>query len=327
MIFGLQLKRMMTGLAIGLLVFATGSSADWKSEREALDQRHVQGIFRIYYTLHGEHALIAGGEHQKNQDGAAALVVQTGKKMQNAAHFYSQTLGLTHPTHSRRYAPLNLRHIDVHMLRMQDKKGSTGDEVITYRYRKFRDWAPAMTISLSSDWRPPGLTPEHEVFHTYQYSYTHFKNAWYLEGMARAVEPAFEDRIYQTEPLPANQVQLDKLLTRTYSASRFWSRMMALCDPGCVASWDGKYFKSKGQMCGGGFLKAVLEEFQESAPIAAVSRGLAPNDWPENEQRSSDNNPWMLGSVGRAMDRQCPVESNPELGRFRALLTTADSAR
>ncbi|MFH1496027.1 MAG: hypothetical protein ABIG70_14680 [Pseudomonadota bacterium] len=324
MIFGLQHKRTLIGLAIGLLVFASGSSADWKSGREALDQRHVQGIFRMYYTLQGEHALITGSnERQKNQDGAAALVAQIGQKLQNADYFYSQTLGLTHPMQSLRYAPLNLRYVDVHMLRMEDKKGSTGDEVITYKYRRFKDWAPAMTISISSDWRPPGLTPEHEVFHTYQYSYTHFKNAWYLEGMARAMEPAFNDRTYQTETLPTKPAELDKLLTRTYSASRFWSRMMALCDPECVASWDGKHFKSTGQMCGGSFVKAVLEEFQAADPLAAKSRGIAPNDWPESEQWSSGNNTWMLGSVGRAMDRQCPVVSNSELGRFRALLTTA----
>jgi hypothetical protein len=54
-----------------------------------------------------------------------------------------------------------------------------------------------------------------------------------------------------------------------------------------------------------------------------MSRGIVPNDWPESEQWSSGNNTWMLGSVGRAMDRQCPVVSNAELGRFRALLTTA----
>lgn len=316
MTFGLLRKGLMIGLVTVVLGFATVSQADWKSEREALELRHVRGLFRIHYTLSGEHAL------NVEPAGATALVTQIGTQMQDADHFYSQTLGLTSPMQSRRYAPLNLRHVDVHLLHMGNKKGSTGDEVITYQYQKFKGRAPAMTISISTDWRPPGLTPEHEVFHAYQYSYTHFKNTWYLEGMARALEPAFEERIYQTESLPANQAELDKLLARSYSASRFWCRMMALCDPGCVASWDGKYFKSVGQICGVGFTKAVLEEFQKIDPAVAMSRGHAPNDWPESGQRSSANNTWMLGGIGRAMDRQCPSAGNAELKRFRALLLT-----
>lgn len=317
-------KGLSMALALGLLGLAGGSWADWKSEREALDQRHVQEGFRIHYTLRGEHALnpATGGGKSGQSSAAAALVAQIGEQMVTADRFYSQELGLTPPAFTRRYQPQGMRYVDVHMLRMEDKKGSTGDEIVTYRYRKFKDHAPAMTISISTDWRPPGVTPQHEVFHTYQYAYTYFKNAWFLEGMARSVEGAFGNEPYLTEPLPADRGEIDRLLARTYSASRFWNRLMALCDPGCVTSWDGMYFRGAAPMCGGGFVKAVLEEFQSLDPLAAMARGRTPDNWPESEQWSADNNPWMLRGVRQAMDRQCPIGANSELTGFRALLTS-----
>lgn len=311
-------------LALGLLVGASASWAGWMDEREALDHRQVQGTFRVHYTLSGQNALsVKSGGKKKFSGGADALAAQVAAEMVNADQFYSQTLGLGPINRLRRYAPMNLTWVDVHFLRMEDKTASTGDAVVTYNYRKFKDAAPALTISLSTDWRPPGETPEHEVFHTYQYAYTFFKNAWFLEGMARSLEGAFDDHNYQTETLPANQTELDVLLGRTYSASRFWSRLMALCDPGCAKTWDGAYFTSQAAMCGGGLVKSVLEQFQSIDPLAAAERGLSTTDWPEAEQWSSKNTPWMLRGLGRAIDQQCPVATNPELGRFRAVLTNA----
>lgn len=315
--------KLAVALGLGLLVAAPGAWSGWMDEREALDKRQVQGTFRVHYTLSGKNALsVKSGGKRGGSGGADQLAAQVAGEMSNADQFYSQVLGLGPINRLRRYAPQNLTYVDVHMLRLEDKTASTGDAVVTYRYRRFKDNAPALTISLSTDWRPPGETPEHEVFHTYQYAYTFFKNAWFLEGMARSLEGAFDDKTYQTEPLPADRAELDALLDRSYSASRFWSRLMALCDPGCAKSWDGAYFRSEAAMCGGGFVKSVLEQFESLDPLAAAERGLPQNDWPEAEQWSSKNNPWMLRGLGRAMDQQCPVATTPELGRFRSLLTT-----
>lgn len=96
---------------------------------------------------------------------------------------------------------------------------------------------------------------------------------------------------------------------------------MALCDYGCSKTWDGAYFTTEEPMCGGDLIKSVLEGFQAADPLAAAERGLSTTDWPEKEQWSSKNNPWMLRSLRHVIEQQCPVSTNPELGRFWELLT------
>src|SRR3989338_1222158 len=156
------------------------AGAEWKAPREALDQRHVVGVFRIHYTATGSNAVRGGAP------AAAKLALRLGDQLERADRFYSEAMGLTPPLANPRYS--QVRAIDVHVIELDGKKGSTGDEPVVYRYRRFADFAPALTISISSRWTPGNLTPEHEVFHAYQYGYTFFKNAWFLEGMANGME-------------------------------------------------------------------------------------------------------------------------------------------
>ncbi|CAG0973178.1 hypothetical protein RHDC4_01405 [Rhodocyclaceae bacterium] len=284
------------------------AAAGWREPREALDQRHTVGMFRIHYTATGADAFVgaAGGE------GAAGLALRLGEQLERGHRFYAEVLGLTPPPANPRYR--SLLAVDVHVLAMEGKKGSTGDEPIVYRYRHFPDRGPAITISISSRWAPGNLTPEHEVFHAYQYGYSFFKNPWFLEGMANALEAAFRPRRDSGEPLPQDGPALQRLLGRSYGAGAFWYRLMGLCDPGCA--WSAEDGGASRGRCGVRFVRPFLEALQAADRAAAQARGIDPAGWPESEQRSERNNPWLLDSLAATVARHCAVEANAELGMF-----------
>jgi hypothetical protein len=311
---------------IVLLVLALTSfyaEADWKTPREALDQRLVAGEFRIHYILTGENAFPFDVLPPQRAQQAAVRLNSLVAQIDQAHRYYSGQLGLTPPLASARYR--DVRSIDVHIVKLEGKNGSTGDAAIGYRYRHFDGISPALTIALSNRWRPPSLTPNHELFHAYQYAYTFFKNSWYLEGMARSMESVFRGGEVQTEALPRDHAQLEQVLARSYGADLFWNRLMYLCDSACIGStpataWkDGAYTPHSG-FCGGGLVRGTLEQYKMLDKDAAFERGIDPSDWPENEQRSAKNNPFLLRGLRRAIENVCPVHANAELEAFHSLL-------
>lgn len=322
-----QLKwRGIAGLI--LAVWSLHAAAGWKTPREALEQRLIRDEFQIYSTLEGDHAFPPDVPLPQRKERAAALLGGLADQLGQASRFYREQLGLTPPLGGARYR--EVRAIDVHILKLDGKKGSTGDEPIVYRYRHFDGASPALTISLNNQWTPPNLTPNHEVFHAYQYGYTFFKNAWFLEGMARSMEKAFKGGEVRTEPLPRGQGQLQQVLARSYGADVFWNRLMYLCDSACSGSNSalagrGETYLPRGRFCGGGLVRATLEQFQALDKEAARSRAIDPNDWPEEEQWSERNNPYMLRGLRSAIESQCPVRGNAELEAFQRVLKETES--
>ncbi|TAK60924.1 hypothetical protein [Methylobacter sp.] len=293
--------------------------------REALDRRLVQDEFRIYYTLSGENAFPVDVSPLQQAQQAAEQLNKLVSQIDQANHFYRDQLGLISPLGSARYR--DTRSIDVHIIKLKEgKMGSTGDASIVYHYRHFTEASPALTITLSNQWHPPNLTPNHEVFHAYQYEYTFFKNPWFLEGMAHSMESAFKKGDIHTRTLPSGRGQLERVLRRSYDADLFWNRLMYLCDSVCGGSStpvkvsNGGIYRFSGHFCGGELVRSTLEQFQIVDKEAAHVRGIDSTNWPENEQRSDKNNPFLLRGLRRAIESQCLVRGNPELEAFHKLL-------
>lgn len=320
------MKFLIKYRGIVLLALAVASfyaAADWKTSREALDQRLVQGEFRIYYTLTGENAFPFDVPPSQRAQQAVVRLNSLATQIDQANRFYSEQLGLTPPLSNARYR--DVRSIDVHIIKLEGRNGSTGDAAIDYRYRHFEGSSPALSIALSNQWRPPNLTPNHEVFHAYQYAYTFFKNSWYLEGMARSMEVAFKEGEVRTEVLPHDHGQLEQVLIRSYGAGLFWNRLMYLCDSACSGStpataWRDGAYTPRSRFCGGRLVRGTLEQYKMIDKEAAQTRGIDPSDWPENEQRSPENNSFLLRGLRRAIETECQLHGNPELKAFHALL-------
>jgi hypothetical protein len=72
--------------------------------------------------------------------------------------------------------------------------------------------------------------------------------------------------------------------------------------------------------CGGAFVKSLLETFDTLDDKAAITRGIDRENWPEVEQRSSANEPWMLQGLANTMEQQCPIAGNQELTTLHAVI-------
>lgn len=299
---------LLGGFLVLLLCMPVWAQPNWRTQREALSERHQTGVTRIHYSVQGPDALAS-------TDTIAPLAQQ----FERAHTLYTEVLWLVPPWQNLRYP--GLQAIDVHVMQLDGVMGQAGDAMVTYRYPKFTDPKPALSISVSTRWRPGNLTPEHELFHVYQYGYTFFKNAWYLEGMARAMQGAFEDKPYRTEPLPQTEEQLQALMSRSYTAAPFWNRLMMLCDSSCAAHVSkalpaNEFRPLAGPMCGASLIKTVLEKFREQDQVAAQLRRLNAKDWPETEQNAPANNPWLLAGLSAAVAERCPITSDRELEKF-----------
>lgn len=309
-----------------LLLLTASAGANWKAPREALVLRKVDGDFRIFDAAVGDVAMSA--RNRAPQAIAIRLsdedVERLSTQFQLANLLYSKNLGLIEPLKGEKFR--HAQFIDVHLLPMTERMGESGDSVVTYQYRQFPSPTSALTISISSRWQPGNLTPEHELFHTYQYAYTYFKNPWFLEGLARSVQGWFNPEKEQAQVkvqgqmLPSDIAALNALLHMSYTAAPFWTRLRWLCDPSCEVAPSQKIEITKKAACGAPFIKDVLEKFRVADQQAAIARGIKTNQWTEKEQRASENNSWMLGALSKAITHQCPVSSNSELMEFDRLL-------
>lgn len=288
----------------GVLAGLGAARADsWRTPREALDQRVQRAEITIYYTDRGDNAF--------NVDYVPLLLDQ----MVAAQRYYEQQLGLESPLHGARYRG-QLRGIDVHLLRMPDSNGSAGDAVVRYRYQRFAD-APgrSLTITISTRWTPANLTPSHELFHSYQYGYTLFKNGWFLEGLARAMEHPVAGEQGPVAPLPASRTGWGAMVRKRYGAEVFWTRLMQVCEPACKRA-----AVAYAVPCGGDLVRSTLESFQRMDAQASADRGLDPRDWPEEEQRSPANTPYMARGLLKAVGKSCPRPWAAELETLAGVL-------
>ncbi|GAB4215204.1 MAG: hypothetical protein Fur007_12810 [Rhodoferax sp.] len=274
---------------------------DWRQVREALPQQIALGPLRIRYDPAGAAAFSA--------DRAAALAQQ----LQRAQAHYTDTLGLTPPWRSARLP--TVRTVDVHVLAVPQAMGQAGDAPIAYRYADGAIAQPALSIAIAHRWQPGNLTPEHELFHSYQYGYSFFKNAWYLEGLARAMQADFESRPARTQPLPADAQTWTAFLAGSYNTAPIWNRLRLLCDPACREPSKGALPRA----CAASWLRSLLLAMGEQDQRAAQARGIPPNAWPEAEQRSPANVPFMVEALVHSVQSSCPVADSTELQTFVAL--------
>ncbi|MEA1052775.1 hypothetical protein U5801_23620 [Lamprobacter modestohalophilus] len=298
-------------LTVLLLAWVLPTAAGWKDGRESLQARQPVGSdYEIFYSLSGPHAFPGG------------LVLEgLAEQINLAVRVYGQELGLAPPLALRRYA--EVRRIDVHVLDLGDRSGSAADGVHIFDYQHFGSEGPALTLAISNDWQPPNRTPEHEVFHAYQYAYTFFKNPWFLEGLARSMENLFRDGGWKNEPLPDNDEALEAVLAESYRADRMWNRLALLCDPGCEREprtlHDGCE-ESDPPVCGRALVRPLLVALDIADDQAADDRDLSLTYWPEDEQRSEENEPYMLEALADVIASRCPIASNVELAAFHDLL-------
>lgn len=312
------LKCLRGGIVILFFYSSLLYSANWKTEREHLLHSYSYEKFRIFYDVDGKNALPDRKLKDTNRNNVPDYVEQLSLKLQQAADCYTDKLSFLNPLESPRYFGI-ARFIDVHLLAMQNQ-GDAGDAAIDFRYKSIlQNNDKALTISLSVSLNENNLTPEHELFHLYQNGYSMFKNRWYTEGLARWAEDAFnKTRVLDRKPLPATKSELDAVLNQTYEAKYLWRQLAYLLDD---TNKHNKLTCSlnsniNGNNIGGNnidglkesyiygyrFVRYLLEKLDALDEIAAVNYKIPSHTWRETQQKSAENNIYLLCGLADAIN-------------------------
>lgn len=296
----------------------------WQQRRVALDRKFVAEEFRIYYTLTGPDALPMADQTDSDGDGVPDKIQNFALQLVAARRYYVEVLGLRHPFESQRYKG-RVKFIDVNVFPLGDNKnGSAGDAIVNYhRLTDPPEGVEVVTIDLDAKLPRENRSPAHELFHVFQDGYSQFKNAWYYEGMARWAENILGQRMDAVGSVPANRADVEALFERRYDASRTWQALARASDSATRMRLprdlrDARYIGSQKPIFkddvfyGAAFLKALLEELDRADDVVAQEKDFNPLDWPEIQQRSSENNPVIWNAAVKVFHRFVPSQPIPD---------------
>lgn len=313
-------------VCLGLLFCLPGfpASADWKAEREHLEKVHIAGPFRIFYSERGKHALAERNQADKNTAGTPAFIEKIGNKLVFARHLYLESFGFADPLESARFKG-RVQHIDVHFMRIAGQ-GTSADGIHHLDYQAIPGkTAGALIITLTAYLAADSVSPEHELFHTFQYGYTSIKNAWFTEGTARWVDYAFKQGTGEVRVLPRQQKGLEDFLMMSYGAKHLWRRLAQLCD-----THDGAFILPRdipASLPGGlygdfdltihayPFMRSLFENLNSMEKSISRQRGYQLFEWHESEKRSPLNDKAILTALQRTIS-QYPCKQGVEIGAF-----------
>lgn len=272
---------------------------------ELLDRQWQVDEFHIHYASRGSQALADLSDSDGN--GVPDMIDDLALQLVTARRLFNDVLGLRPPLQQPRYALA--KHIHVFVVELGGGNGLAFDEVASERDRPGGPGLPcAIKMFIDRKIRPAdNITPAHELFHLYQYSYTQFKSRWFLEGMARWVESAFVGpHRLRADARGRTRIDCRDVFAQSYAASAYWWLQAAASAAADVPITDelralhyrqGKAVIRVASFPNGRFLKPALEALQLASAEVARERNLALYNWQEQTQRSAQFDPRICQAV------------------------------
>jgi len=301
--------------------------ANWKSDRENLQNVYQLNNFRVFYSLRGKNSL--SDKSDLNRNNIPDIVENIALQLNVADQIYSNSLGFINPLKNKRYTN-KVKYIDVHILNLQNH-GSAGDSIIKYNYKYIKSSEKSISISVSNKIKFDNLTPAHELFHIYQNGYTMFKNRWYTEGTARWSEFLFKKGTGKQHKLPQNIKQIDNLLSRTYGAKFFWNRLLFLCAKNhrkfnisrelkkVVYIGSQQKVIEENSIHGYIFLLKIFQNLDYYDDVLSSEKGIESFSWKESEQKSFMNNKYILLAIKKSIEEYGTKDNEELVGFLKAL--------
>ncbi len=248
--------------------------------------------FQIFYTLTGKDKLPLKNQIDKNNNSIPDYIEFIGTQLNKASIIFKE-LGFTNPLNSQRYKnKVSFIRVSVKSLK---NNGLAFDGYSNSH----------LSIHISNNLSQNSLTPLHEYFHLIQNGYTMFKNRWFTEGTARWSEALLNESIVNRQKLPTTIKQLNKdFLNQTYKTDVYWNQMAYLC---------GK--KTNNKLYGYDFIENILEGFDQKDKQVTKKMNYKKYNWKEKEQKSADNNHYMLCSIRETLLKSCK-SLNSEINSF-----------
>lgn len=323
-----KLRHSMLRTTLASILLASTSIASAQQKLTELTEHYVHEPVRVFYITEGKDAVPLD---DVDNSGVPDRVEDIAKQVWAAHYLFCNVLKFPDPLGGDRYKKVNCIQVS-----LRDTGGGNGlafDE--SQRARKIpegnaADRAIVMRIRCGLDPKK-NVTPAHETFHLVQYGATYFKNGWYLEGMARWAEHALgkeglgELKYSPGGPWPQTLQQLEQLSKMKYDAEYvLWNPIAWRTDRTGVLSSrilderitslrysDGSPVLRDRSLNGAEIMREVVIELGKVDDIAF--RDLKYDRWSEDNQRATENNPYIYKAVMDVLRRHDPSVGQYEI--------------
>lgn len=186
---------------------------------------YIYRCWRFFFKLTGNQAPEDGADG--NGDGLPDYVERMLCRLEVGYRLLSGLFDLPPPLHDDlRYVDVQLDDIPLlHGVAMGRVRETEHAILAGTPYR-----GPALGVRLHRGLIDQTATPQHEVFHLFQYCAVPFINSWFMEGLATWYHRIYKNYPAREQALPATLDQLADLVVRKHDAEAFWSRLFRLCD-------------------------------------------------------------------------------------------------
>lgn len=280
---------------------------------------------RVFYETDGAAAVKPA---DLDQNGVPDQVDDIARQVWATHDLFCGSLGFVDPFKCERYP--NIKWIEVHIRDRDSLKDRSGVAYSNYSKAQAlpggESTGRVLKMSIASDLNAmKNITPSHEMFHLIQYSTTHFKNAWFLEGLARWSEHALdrkglgEFKYSPRGPWPQKRSNLPQLYGMKYDAEFvLWNPIARATDrKGLLTKMqvsdrlrilrysDGSPVLKDTELIGWPVIQDVLEKLAEADDVAF--RELGYEDWTEVNMRSTGNDEYIYKAVMDTLRKHGPV--------------------
>lgn len=251
-------------------------------------------------------------------------------KFETAYGLLTDSFGLNSPLEDGFFAKFGVKYIDIFMRDIPREHGIASGMVYDDIFELLNGTpyqGKSLKITVHRDLIPKTATPIHELFHIFQYSYTHFNNMWFMEGLARWSQSIMQEKRGKVEPLPKTKEELDILVHKLHDAEFFFNQLITLSEEGDSFTIP-QYLQNNSEIynnkkTGSIFMKIFLENCNKQQQLMEQTLKSRKIDnsryWTRENKRSVNNNQYIFKAI---IDTVKEVSKNPpkELSDFIELI-------
>ena len=268
---------------------------------------YQQGVVYVIYDETGDKAVKNNADI--NSNGVPDVVEDIAIQVNAAREVFKDVYNFPDPLESPRFKGVKSIEVDIDSKEVMKVNGQAYGGV--RKKAKHNPNESAIHIRVANTIDPhKNPTPAHEYFHLVQYGATYFRNAWYLEGMARWSEDSVSKRNYPSgSEIPAtlkSKTAEEKIYQAKYKAAEMlWYPLAVNMDdketiPANVVNKykyvDGSAVFHDDVIYGANVMRDVLKAMKSKEEEAAAQFGGI-EKWRKEGQRNEQNNPYIMDSV------------------------------
>ena len=285
--------------------------------------------WRFFYSLEGDASPI--DTSCTNNKEIPEYVERMLYKFETAFILLTQSFSLRNPLEGGFFYEKGAKFIDIYIDNIPKEHGKASGIVFDESFEILKNTpyqGKSLKITIHKNLIQTTVTPMHELFHVFQYSYTHFNNMWFMEGLARWSQSIMQEKTGSLEPLPQTEEEVDMLVHKLHDAEFFFNNLITLADtestfviPQELQNNSEIYNNKK---TGASFMKIFLENCEKQYRIIqekSIHREIQNLEyWPRYEKRMATNNQYIFRAIIDTVE-QLRGNQKRELSNFITLIT------